>query len=261
MFTRLLLLVLLLLALGQVPVPVRAGQNASANVEMIPVTTMADTLAYRISVNESSDVIVVHMEFSYDSEALEVVGWDDADVHRGKNLRIGPKLKPGQGRAILAIYSAEFRVLEAFSVGVITFRKRLVTDAVPSLWALSLVDSRKQEDWIISPQVPLRPVAPADDDGTYPVRFALAAASPNPMVRETTMKYEIPHPGSHVTITVYDVTGRVTRTLVDEHRIPGLYSETWDLANDHGQLVAPGVYFCRMEAGSFKDTKKLVLLR
>jgi hypothetical protein len=59
---------------------------------------------------------------------------------------------------------------------------------------------------------------------------------------------------------MYDVTGRVARTLVNTHKPPGWYSETWDLLNDRGQRVAPGIYFCRMEAGEFKETRKIVLV-
>jgi flagellar hook assembly protein FlgD len=75
------------------------------------------------------------------------------------------------------------------------------------------------------------------------------------------ISFEIPSPGAQVNLRVFDVTGRLVRTLVNERRAAGYYWEPWDLTNDGGRTVAPGVYFCRMEAGNFRDTKKLVLLR
>jgi flagellar hook assembly protein FlgD len=56
------------------------------------------------------------------------------------------------------------------------------------------------------------------------------------------------------------VNGRLVRSLVDGQRAAGDHSVSWDLRNDDGRPVAPGIYFCRMEAGAFRDTKKVVLL-
>jgi hypothetical protein len=53
----------------------------------------------------------------------------------------------------------------------------------------------------------------------------------------------------------------VVRTLVDEHRAPGSWSVQWNGEDNHGTRVASGVYFYRMRAGEFVDTKKMVLLK
>jgi len=81
------------------------------------------------------------------------------------------------------------------------------------------------------------------------------------LTKLTTSPNRGPSLRSDVRIRIYDVQGRVVRTLADSHRAAGYYSEVWDLTNAAGQRVAPGVYFCRMEAGSFRDTKKVVLLQ
>jgi flagellar hook assembly protein FlgD len=64
-----------------------------------------------------------------------------------------------------------------------------------------------------------------------------------------------------VNISVYDVAGRRVRELVNEHRAAGVWSVQWNGDDDRGQRVASGVYFYRMRAGEFLDTKKMVLLK
>ena len=81
------------------------------------------------------------------------------------------------------------------------------------------------------------------------------------MSSHTTVRFEIPRPGARVNVRIYDVQGRAVRTLANEHKAAGYYFEAWDLVDDHGLRVAPGIYFCRMVAGDFKATKKIVLLR
>ncbi len=99
---------------------------------------------------------------------------------------------------------------------------------------------------------------PHDD---VPLAFALHTNIPNPFNPITTIGYEIPAGGADVSISIYDVSGRRVRELVNEHRAAGMWSVTWNGDDDRGQRVASGVYFYRMRAGEFIDTKKMVLLK
>ncbi|MDH4038916.1 MAG: T9SS type A sorting domain-containing protein, partial [Candidatus Krumholzibacteria bacterium] len=63
------------------------------------------------------------------------------------------------------------------------------------------------------------------------------------------------------TIRLYDVTGRLVKTLVDEPRPAGAHQVSWDGRNGRGEPVATGVYFYRMQAGTFVQTRKMVLLK
>ena len=98
-------------------------------------------------------------------------------------------------------------------------------------------------------------------DAPPPDSFALHANVPNPFNPITTIKYEIPAGGADVNISIYDVAGRLVRDLVHEHRTAGVFSVQWNGDDDRGQRVASGVYFYRMRAGEFVDTKKMVLLK
>lgn len=94
-----------------------------------------------------------------------------------------------------------------------------------------------------------------------PIRFSLGLALPNPSRGMMNIAYAVPWPGSRVSIKVFDITGRLATTLLDEHKMPGRYSAGWDGRNSDGRQVAPGTYFVRMEGEDFRESSKLILLR
>jgi flagellar hook assembly protein FlgD len=94
-----------------------------------------------------------------------------------------------------------------------------------------------------------------------PAHFTLSQNYPNPFNPTTTIQYEIPWPGSRVEIRIYDVVGRLVAALVDEHKLPGMYILSWNGRDRNGESVTTGVYFLRMRANQFVDTKKLLLLK
>jgi hypothetical protein len=94
----------------------------------------------------------------------------------------------------------------------------------------------------------------------HPTQFLLGLARPNPFTRGTTIYFEIPK-SVEVVLRIYDVAGRLVRVLEDSPRPPGRYAAVWDSQGISGACVAPGVYFCRLEAGEFTETRKVVLLR
>ena len=83
---------------------------------------------------------------------------------------------------------------------------------------------------------------------------------PNPFNPTATIRFEIARP-EHVRLNVYDIRGRLVRTLVDELRQANSYQVVWDGTNNNGGAVASGVYFYRMTAGSFVQTHKMMLLK
>jgi hypothetical protein len=83
---------------------------------------------------------------------------------------------------------------------------------------------------------------------------------PNPFNPTTTLAFSIQDAGN-VSLTIYDVVGRRVRELVNERRQRGAYKVVWNGENDAGQQVASGVYFYKLIAGSFTDTKKMTILK
>ena len=83
---------------------------------------------------------------------------------------------------------------------------------------------------------------------------------PNPFTLETTFRLALPTE-ERVSIRIYDVSGRLVRTLVDSRMRPGERSVAWDGIDGSGRSCASGVYFVRVETGSRSATRKAVLLR
>jgi hypothetical protein len=101
----------------------------------------------------------------------------------------------------------------------------------------------------------------AEPDDDFPTTYGLSCNYPNPFNPITRLRYEIPHSGGRVEIVVFDVCGRRVKTLVSEPTFPGVYTVQWDGIDETGARAASGVYFVRMTAGSFGETRKLVLLK
>ena len=83
---------------------------------------------------------------------------------------------------------------------------------------------------------------------------------PNPFNSFTLIHYTIPI-AEFVKITVYDIVGCEIKTLVNYIQNAGYKSVQWDATNNQGQSVSAGVYLYTIEAGDFRQTKKMVLLK
>ncbi|HSW55802.1 MAG TPA: T9SS type A sorting domain-containing protein, partial [Ignavibacteriaceae bacterium] len=123
-----------------------------------------------------------------------------------------------------------------------------------------------------------------DFDGTYtysneieiavdftPKEFVLYQNYPNPFNPSTKIKYSIPNVETHrdaslqmVTLKVYDILGNEVATLVNEEKQPGVYEVEFNSQFSHSGAVrnlSSGVYFYQLKAGSFVQTKKMILTK
>ncbi|MEJ2196795.1 MAG: T9SS type A sorting domain-containing protein, partial [Ignavibacteriaceae bacterium] len=91
--------------------------------------------------------------------------------------------------------------------------------------------------------------------GITPVSFNLNQNYPNPFNPSTTIEYDIAKE-EFITLKIYNVVGEVVETLVNENLTAGNYKITWNAQN-----VPSGVYFYRLTAGTFKEFKKMMLLK
>ena len=83
---------------------------------------------------------------------------------------------------------------------------------------------------------------------------------PNPFNPVTTIGYAVVSQ-SPVELTIYNVRGQKVRRLVSESKSPGRYTANWDGTSDQGTRVASGVYFYRIQIGTFNAVKKMVVLK
>ncbi len=91
-------------------------------------------------------------------------------------------------------------------------------------------------------------------------QFRLHQNHPNPFNPTTRIVYEVAS-RVRVTLGVYDVRGGLVKNLVDEDKGPGTFTAEWNATDFRGERVSTGVYFYRLSAGQFAETRKMVLLK
>jgi predicted outer membrane repeat protein len=95
---------------------------------------------------------------------------------------------------------------------------------------------------------------------SVPVVYALHQNYPNPFNPITTLQYDLPE-DAFVSITIYDMMGRVVSNLVSSQQNAGYKSIQWNATNNIGQPVSAGLYLYTIQAGDYTQTKKMVLLK
>jgi hypothetical protein len=88
-----------------------------------------------------------------------------------------------------------------------------------------------------------------------PGEFKLYQNYPNPFNPMTNVKFQIPNAGI-VKLIIYDILGREAATFIDENLKPGTYEAEWDASN-----YPSGVYFYKILAGNYTETRKMVLVK
>ena len=97
-------------------------------------------------------------------------------------------------------------------------------------------------------------------DETLPITYNLHNAYPNPFNPVTTLRYDLSQDES-VNITIFDMMGKIVKTLVNSSQTSGYKSIKWNATNNKGQPVPAGVYLYTIQAGEYRQTKKMVLLK
>jgi hypothetical protein len=92
-----------------------------------------------------------------------------------------------------------------------------------------------------------------------PQIFALHQNLPNPFAATTTIRFAVPV-ASRVRLQVYDLLGRRVRTLANAFFPPGDHQVEWNRRTSSGALALPGIYFYRMDAGQFREKRRMVIL-
>ena len=99
-----------------------------------------------------------------------------------------------------------------------------------------------------------------NNDIILPNRVILYPNFPNPFHLETNIIFDLPE-SCLVELAIYDFLGNMVKSIVKGLKEAGHYSLTWDGTDNHGKLVAPGIYVYKIKAGNFIDSKRCVVLR
>ena len=97
-------------------------------------------------------------------------------------------------------------------------------------------------------------------DVSTPYKINLHQNYPNPFNPTTLIRYDL-QVNEHVSINIYDPTGKRVKSLVNTNQDAGYRSINWNATNEVGQPVSAGMYIYTIQAGEFRQTKKMVLLK
>jgi len=114
--------------------------------------------------------------------------------------------------------------------------------------------------WREDPEIEVGRVLLSNAAGSVPTSYGLNQNFPNPFNPSTEISFDLPK-ASQVELSIFNVLGQEVRSLVNRTMEAGKHTITWDGLNGSGTQVSSGVYFYRLSAGSFSDTKKMMLLK
>jgi len=97
-------------------------------------------------------------------------------------------------------------------------------------------------------------------NSSFPNEFSISQNFPNPFNPITSLRYDLPEDGL-VNITIYDMMGRIVKTLVNSSQTAGYKSIRWNATNDRNEPASAGLYLYTIQAGQFRQTRKMVLLK
>ena len=98
------------------------------------------------------------------------------------------------------------------------------------------------------------------DENTIPNTYILKQNYPNTFNPSTQIQFSIPN-SENVHLIIYDALGNKVKEVFNKELMTGQYNFTWSGKNNEGEKVSSGIYFYRMEAGTFVKTKKMILLK
>lgn len=182
---------------------------------------------------------------NYNASNLALYAWNYIDLRE-----IGANLNSGTNYYLVAYFTSGTPtgiLIDAGNVDSRTFR-----------------DYNDGNGWVVKTyDMRMRPVMATDkslllsvnSNEQVPIEFSLFNNYPNPFNPETMIKYQLPK-ASFVKLKIYDILGREVQTLVNTEQNPGVYQ-----VQLNGNSLSSGVYFYRIEAGNFVETKKMILLK
>jgi hypothetical protein len=118
-------------------------------------------------------------------------------------------------------------------------------------------DNQSVPSQVISAMISVMDVIDSDN---IPDTYSLKQNYPNPFNPITTLKYGLPE-DSFVNVNIYNLRGNVINNLVNKKQSSGFHSISWNATNNLGQPVSAGMYIYTIQAGDFRETRKMILLK
>jgi len=202
------------------------------------VTPYSITITWTAPGDDGTEGVATEYDIRYSTDPIETANWNSIVEVEGE-----PSPQPSG-------------TLESFTID----------GLIPDTWYyIAIITSDEMYNWsdlsnIISVKTQSLSLDIDDDYGTLPNDFNLAQNYPNPFNPATRIDFSIPTT-AHVTISIYNMLGQETATIVNEIKPAGNYSITWNGVDAHGREVSSGVYLYRIRAGEYTATKKMALIQ
>ena len=234
-------------------VPMQAGLNADARLYLDALTALpkvGEEFVVEVRLADFAAIKGYGLQVQYDADRLAFVQ-ARTDQPLGAGALAEPQVLANEAGVVQVAAHGEM-VSEGEVALSLVFRPTAEIESA----VIEITDSQTYDSVGLNRLALPAPVALQ----TRPEVFALANNYPNPFNPATTIKYALPQ-AADVELTVYNVVGQAVRTLVAEHQGAGRYAVEWDATNDHGQHLSSGMYFYHLQAGDFREVRKMLLLK
>ena len=162
------------------------------------------------------------------------------------------------------VYTNEYENITDTTTGISTYEHAiLMTNLNLPRWNMDYVIEASDEEFTIvseAGEFVFENTSLSIDGEIVPEVFALHQNYPNPFNPITSLRYDLPEDGL-VNITIYDMMGRIVKTLINGSQTAGYKSIRWNATNDRNEPVSAGLYLYTIQAEEFRQTKKMVLLK
>ena len=231
-----------------------SGGNGDARMQLQAVRPDRDDVEVDLLVTGSEGVSGYGAVVTYDPGSLSFIGSRPAGVFESG----------GEGRPVLGVADGFGRV----SLGDVLVSGSVVGDGVLARLRFNVLSEgglesvRLSEGVLVDGAGRIEPILGIDlsEVRVRPLSYGLGQNYPNPFNPVTQIVYQVPESGQ-VRLVVYNLLGQEVRRLVEGRVLAGFYQAVWDGKDDRGRSVSSGLYFYRMEAGSFSQVRKMVLLK
>ncbi len=235
---------------GSVPSgwPVHIKDNLGTKVAIRGAPVIAD-----VDGDGNPDIVVGDMIgrlHGFNKNGQELPGFP---IQTGNIIQNGPAVWDVDGDGLTEV------VVQSFDQKIYMWDTPWTFRAANAPWPMFKHDSRNSGD-LTTPILPATTAVPDREPGLTP---ALLQNFPNPFRAATVISYSVPQGPQYrgVQLRIYDMNGRVVRTLIDGEQPPGRYQMTWDGRDQAGRPVASGIYPYRLQVAGNTQTRKMVVLR
>jgi len=196
------------------------------------------------------EIAAVQLEFTYDPNQIQLL--DPSTTYPSADLQMYSSTGHGIQKIGLLDLKGDY-VIPRGEVSIVTLRGNGKDVSSLHIAEAIIVDSKARTLFSTIG-------AKSESVSRTPLEFSVGQNYPNPFNPSTMIQYALPH-DAEVNLLIYNVLGQKVKILVNEFQTAGFKSVEWDGKDDRGSVVATGIYFYKLKAGEFIQTKKMVMLK